>query len=162
MEKMCSNGCVSLQGEHRNQHRSWRRISGGWSDAPASAKRMASSPESEAELLNGPKSRTSETGNGHARTTLIPHGSGKLLYRPFDLPDYHIFLDALGVAPEHSGEGTQQLQFQVDEDEMVVTLDSLGGRFMSGGSAVIGKWFESFVKGRFVRLLTRRKELSLL
>lgn len=76
-----------------------------------------------------------------------------MTYRLFDLPDYHVFLDALGVAPEHIGEGTQRLQFKVGEDEMVVTLDALGRsvhvRWLRGDREIVRFFREGAVRVAF-------------
>lgn len=50
---------------------------------------------------------------------------GNLGYDPpiFEIPEYHELMDALGVGPEHLGEGVLRLDFRIADEELGVTLD---------------------------------------
>jgi hypothetical protein len=50
-----------------------------------------------------------------------------MTYRPFEVPEYHEFIDALGVGPEPvQGEEAQSLRFEADGDLLVITFDVPG------------------------------------
>ena len=50
-----------------------------------------------------------------------------MTYRAFELPEYHEFLDALGMAPEPSDDvEAQTLTFDLGDELIVVTLDVAG------------------------------------
>jgi hypothetical protein len=53
-----------------------------------------------------------------------------MVYHRFEVPEYHEFLDALGVAPEEKeSAGAQTLRFGKDGEELVVTFDLPGRSF---------------------------------
>jgi hypothetical protein len=53
-----------------------------------------------------------------------------MTYRVFEVPEYHEFLDALGVAPEPADDGDSQLlRFEVDNQLMAATFDIPGRSF---------------------------------
>ena len=50
-----------------------------------------------------------------------------MTYRPFEVPEYHEFIDALGVGPEPvQGEEAQSLRFEVSGDLLVISFDVPG------------------------------------
>ena len=49
-----------------------------------------------------------------------------MVYRAFELPEYHEFIDALGIGPEHIDDGALTLEFFVDNEALVLTLDQPG------------------------------------
>jgi len=47
-----------------------------------------------------------------------------MVYHRFEVPEYHEFLDTLGVAPEEvEGGDAQTLRFGKDREELIVTFD---------------------------------------
>ncbi len=48
-------------------------------------------------------------------------------YKPFEVPEYHEFFDALGVGPEPiEGEDAHVLHFELDSEVMALTFDIPG------------------------------------
>jgi hypothetical protein len=53
-----------------------------------------------------------------------------MTYRVFEVPEYHEFLDAFGVAPEPVDDGDAQLlRFEIDNELMAATFDIPGRSF---------------------------------
>jgi hypothetical protein len=53
-----------------------------------------------------------------------------MTYRIFEIPEYHEFIDVLGIAPEAVDEhGAGRLTFEIGTEVLVVTFDILGRSF---------------------------------
>jgi hypothetical protein len=68
-----------------------------------------------------------------------------MTYRVFEVPEYHEFLDILGITPDTIDEhGAGRLTFQTDTETLAVTFDPLGRSFhcrWSRHSAVVVEIF---------------------
>jgi hypothetical protein len=77
-----------------------------------------------------------------------------MTHRVFEIPEYHEFVDALGVGPEHLGEGVLRLDFKIADEELGFTLDQPGRsvhlRWLRGSMCVLEIFREGGVQVGFV------------
>lgn len=76
-----------------------------------------------------------------------------MTYRLFEIPEYHEFVDALGVGPEHLDDGVLRLDFSSSDEDLVVTLDQPGRsvhvRWLRGSVTVLEFFHEGAVLAGF-------------